>query len=215
MKIIREMFNRSNDTWEFLTDDGHVLTKEDTDGRHTQWVLYEVEPAEVLGENWSGEPVWDHTADFYAEPATVVAAYNRHQASQYECELFADLGPETKGELHLAHHHIEAGDLRGAFQHLIQFATWAMQEYADIPEVGEAWEQFGPHYGRNGHLHVIYDEKSGWQLCDKLNKSFYGPLCPNCHRPHGMCICKPPEEPHCEQCGHWISECHCRVQIPF
>jgi hypothetical protein len=213
MKIVREMFNRSKDNWEFLTDDGHVLCKTDTDGHRTFWGLYEVAKQDVLGENWNGRLIWEHESDFYAEPADVLAKYNHQQASQYECDLFADLDEETKGELLLAYHHIEAGDLTGAFQHLIQFATWAINTYGDVLSSGEAWERFGPHYGRNGHLHVIYEE--GWQLHDKLNEAFYGSVCPNCHRPFGMCVCKPPEEPHCEQCGHWLSECHCHTQIPF
>jgi hypothetical protein len=215
VKIVREMYNRSKDNWEFLTDDGHMLIQAQAAGNFSNWILYEVAAQDAISEDWNGREVWRCEAKFGSEPETILRRYQREQNSRYECELFADLDCNTKGELDMAYQHIEAGDLSGAFQHLMQFATWAIQEFADVPVVGEVWEKYGPHYGRNGHLHIIYDDELGWQLCDKLNESFYGPLCPACHRPYGQCVCQPPSEPNCERCGHYVSECHCRVSIPF
>jgi hypothetical protein len=215
MKIVREMFNKTRDQWEFLTDDGHMLVQGALADDHFTWTLYQVATQDVLDENWNGYEVWQRSLKYGIEPDQVLARYEREQKSQYSCELFADLDAETKGELDLAYHHIEAGDLTGAFQHLIQFATWAMQEYTDIPMVGEVWEHFGPHYGRNHHLHIIYNEELGWQLWDKLNESFYGPLCPDCHRPVSQCCCPPEETQRCEHCHYLIDECHCNIQIPF
>jgi hypothetical protein len=214
MKVVREMFNKTRDEWEFLTDDNYMLVQSFQNSEGTNiWKLYKVEPTEVLDENWEGEEIWSLQRDYTMGPELVLAQYEREQHCKFECELFGDLDVETQGELIRAYQHIEAGDLTGAFQHLIQFATWAVNTYGDAHPSGEVWEKYGPHYGAGSHLHIVY--RDGWQLDDTLNEAFYGPLCPNCHRPYGMCICQPPSEPSCERCGHYMSECRCHVEIPF
>jgi hypothetical protein len=188
MKIVREMFNRTEDQWEFLTDDGHILVEEGHDGFQS-WTLYRLTDTSVLDENWKGQEVWQR--DFVNKaPDEVVAVYEREQKNQYSCELFADLGADTKRELDLAYHHIEAGDLTGALQHLAQFAAWAIQEYADVDEAHKLLDQFGP-WLANGHLHLT--AKDGmWQLDQTLNEIAYGHVCSTCLRPGHMCTCTIP-----------------------
>jgi hypothetical protein len=213
MKIVREMFNKARDEWEFLTDDNHVLVQsfQSSAGLNT-WKLYKVEPTEVLDENWEGEELWSLERDYTMGPELVLAQYKREQNSKFECKLFGDLDMETKSELTRAYNHIEAGDLTGAFQHLIQFAAWAIQEYADLPVVSDVWEKYGPHTS-NGHLFIYY--ANSWHLQDALNESWFGPLCPNCHRPLTQCCCPPEEAVHCDTCRRYIEDCHCGVEIPF
>jgi hypothetical protein len=213
MKVVREMFNRTRDQWEFLTDDNHMLVQSfQSSAGLNAWKLYRVDPHEVLDENWEGEEVWSYERDYMMGPELVLVQYTREQNSRYECDLFADLDADTKGELVRAYNHIEAGDLTGAFQHLIQFAAWAIQEYADLPVVGDVWEKYGPHTS-NGHLFIYYAD--GWHLQDALNESQYGPLCPDCRRPISQCVCPPQEAVHCGTCRRYIEDCHCGVEIPF
>jgi hypothetical protein len=216
VKITRELFNRTTDAWEFLTDDSHVLTQgSKATGHFVSWTLYRiVETNDVLDENWRGYEIWQRDLKGDIEPDQVLARYERDQKSRYSCELFADLNAETKGELDLAHHHIQAGDLDGALQHLVQFVAWAIQEYADTNLAGKLWEQFGPRTS-NGHLAITHNTDTGWQLDDILNQHYFGPLCPDCHRPFNRCICPPEETQRCEQCHYLIGECHCSVEVPF
>ena len=151
--IVREFYNRTKDQWEFLTDEGHMLVQGPVVGELQTWTLWEVATQDTIRDDWNGRQIWERDLKFGFDPDQVLARYEVEQNPLYSCELFAHLSPATKGELDGAWSHIEAGDLRGALQHLAQFATHAIEEFGDLPEASMRWSEYGP-LAQNGHLSI-------------------------------------------------------------
>jgi len=172
---------------EYLLDNGMVATQEPIDGYH-QWKLWELDPDQsIIDIDWTGQVIFERTLvpEFTAEH--FITKYERHVKSTVTIELFADIGDQVIDELNNAHMHIEAGDLDGALQHLVQFASWAIGEFAHSQLARDLWHDYGPSR-INKHKDLTYGPY-GWEV---WNPTAY---CDNCQRP--------------------MEDCHCGVKIPF
>jgi hypothetical protein len=170
LEIVRTLYNIHTERIEWLVSSDKIVNYYDTEETRF-WLLWQVN--DPLSDEWDGHKLVEVRTDIGIGIDTALellsVAFDDVFMGSIKSGLFKRIKDlETREQFEHAEQHLLAGDAEGCFQHLLQFAVWAMQQIeastglATETELGAFWQCYGPSM-LNGHKGLKYGD-SGWEV---------------------------------------------------